>query len=212
MIKFFSRFDRPQKISFLILIFLTVLSLGVGFDKLQNNQLNYNWFLFLAGFLISYKLFTYNLVMIESHIKSKNWFQIGIDSILFFFGIVVTIDAVRKIPFATFPNEVVVNFLVANLLFFVSSYLNKSSKVYFAQLSNLIVILIAGLTLYYLRSYQVPNNIFIMLQAFSSYAICGSELILFFIVSKFSFGNASAERSVEKSIENDYEKYESKSN
>lgn len=189
MLQSFQKFERSQRISFLILIFLTILSLGIGFDRFVQNQLNYSWFLFLGSFLMAYKVFVYNLVMIEDHIRTHNWFQVSIDSLLFFFAMFVNINTTKSISTATFPNQIIINFLVINLLFFVGSYLNRTTRIYFAQLANLGVIAAASLVIYYLQVNQsTPTNIYVILLAAVSFAICLSEFILFLVVSKLAFG------------------------
>ncbi len=199
---FFDNFNRTQRISFLILIFLTILTFAIGFQKLAFNDLNYNWSLYLTGFLACFRIFSYNLVKVEEHLNIKNWFQIALDVILFFFGLMVTVDAIKMIPSSNFPLSIVINFLVANLLFFISVYLNKTSKIYFAQLINLLVIIASGGILYYIQINQVPNNIFVVLQALASHIIVFSEIIMFFTVCKYCYKDSLVANQVEVRIEN----------
>lgn len=185
---FINKISKESKLAFAVLIFSFIIIWFFNIGEYKTYTFNYSICLSLAGIIGCLMSFFYSFAQISSDMKAKNWFTIGLDTLLNLFQLVFFISGVKELTQRADPFNTSIFILFAFVIFFAQIYINKSYRLFKATIiSTLTIGLITGI--FKLLEIYTPSDYLSLLWALGSYAILGVTLVMFFATLKVSINN-----------------------
>jgi hypothetical protein len=185
---FINKISKESKLAFAVLIFSFIIIWFFNIGEYKTYTFNYSICLSLAGIVGCLMSFFYSFAQISSDMKAKNWFTIGLDTLLNLFQLVFFISGVKELTQRADPFNTSIFILFAFVIFFAQIYINKSYRLFKATIiSTLTIGLITGI--FKLLEIYTPSDYLSLLWALGSYAILGVTLVMFFATLKVSINN-----------------------